>query len=438
MNSWIIKFHNKYTIIKRYPMRELITLIESLLEAPTPNIAELEAFKQLIASRIKELPDDDVTAKALREIEDLLKHVHAGGKMGIINGELQRINDPTVQAAQKILARYIMSLDMTPDQRDELFDLWRADKLINRKKLITPGKKDFSELVTNYNKNPVIKELVNELMRMATLGQGKGEFGLSVLSKNINKPEGKGDLLIDGKKIEAKTTDGGAGRFTDQEVRPGAGFEQAATNLNKFVLQMGVQLPKSGLSLSTAIKLLDSLSGNKKLLAQYLELVETVINLIFDSVIDVSKIMTAIKTGNSGAALQEYAKANFNYYMSKKDDEGVLYMNLTKEPISTVFFKDADDLAKSSLRLHASTPYITAIADVRLPYPQIEIVDTLGGATSPGDPAATGPISNPLKNPPAVSVPGKRIKIAPPTPAKFAGKGKISGPKGVGREKRQP
>jgi hypothetical protein len=45
----------------------------------------------------------------------------------------------------------------------------------------------------------------------------------------------------------------------------------------------------------------------------------------------------------------------------------------------SVFFKDADELADSGLRLHAGTTYITSTADVRLPYPQIEIVDTTGG-----------------------------------------------------------
>ena len=92
--------------------------------------------------------------------------------------------------------------------------------------------------------------------------------------------------------------------------------------------------------------------------------------------------MQAIKDGNLGAALQQYVQANFNYYMSMKDDEGVLYINLTKEPISTVFFRNADELAKSGLRLHAGTPYITSIADHRLPYPQTEIIDTTFGANA--------------------------------------------------------
>jgi hypothetical protein len=362
-------------------MRNLIDIV-SLTEAPLDNTnnRELEAFKSTIASRIKELPADDATVKALKEIEDLLKNVHAGGKMGIINGELQRIEDPTVTAAQKLLARYIMSLDMTPEQRDELFTLWRTDKLVNRKKLLTPGKHSFSDIINKYNQNPVIKELVDELMHMATLGQGKGEFGLSVLSKNINKPEGKGDLLIDGKKIEAKTTDGGAGRFTDQEVRPGEGFEVAARALNAFVQSQGFSVPKSGLSLAMAADLTEQIE--KKEQSQYFKLVEKVIKIIFNSTQPTTAIMQAIKNGDSGMALQEYAKANFDYYMSMKDDEGVLYISLVKDPIVTIFFRNADELAKSSLRFHAGTVYITSIADVRLPYPQIEIVDTTFGANA--------------------------------------------------------
>jgi hypothetical protein len=57
-----------------------------------------------------------------------------------------------------------------------------------------------------------------------------------------------------------------------------------------------------------------------------------------------------------------------------------LYISLVKDPIMSVFFKDADELADSGLRLHAGTTYITSTSDVRLPYPQIEIVDTTGGA----------------------------------------------------------
>jgi hypothetical protein len=366
-------------------MRNLIDIIKLLEATAEPTEDEFASLKAIISGKIKQLPDDDETAKALREIEDLLSHVGgggAGGKIGLINGELSKINDPTVQAAQKELARYILSLDMTPAQRAELFKLWREDTLVDRSKLLSKGKKTFADIINGYNSNSAIKELTNDLMRISALGQGKGEFALCVLSKSISKPP-KGDLLVDGRKIEVKTTDVGAGRFTDQEVRPGNGFEQAAHELTDFVVnneETPFVLPKSGLSLSYAVGIANQMADPDK----FVELCKQVINIIFDNsdTAAVNKIGDAIKSNNTGAAMQEYAQLSFNYYMSKKEDEGVLYINVTKDPISIVYFIDAEELAASGLRLHAGTAYITSVDDIRLPYPQMEIVDTTFGANA--------------------------------------------------------
>ena len=356
-------------------MRDLLDKIKLIEDAD-----DLDQLKTVISKKIKNLPDDDATVKALQEIEDLLKHVNAGGKMGIINGELQKIDDPIVQQAQKQLARYIMSIDMTPAQRDELFDLWRNDKLVDRKALLEPGvKKNITDIFNKYKDNPVIKELIDDLMRIAALGQGKGEFGLGVLSKSINFPP-KGDLLIDDRKIEVKTTDGGAGRFTDQEVTMGKGFEAAARELNDYLVNnLGVKVAKSGANLKVVI---DAYRSTKD--ENLLGLIDKVIGIIFEGE-DVSKIVDAIKAGNFGAAMQEYAKTSFEYYISKKDDEGVLYIALDKDPVMTVYFEDADDLDKSQMRLHAGTVYLTSINDKRLQYPQMKIVGTSqGGAVASG------------------------------------------------------
>ena len=221
-------------------------------------------------------------------------------------------------------------------------------------------------------------------MKIAALGQGKGEFGLSVLSKSINKQQEKGDLIIDGRSIEVKTTDGGAGRFTDQEVRPGPGFEKAARELAAILAPHQKNTTKSGMNLEGIVQLYEIMNANpdmKKDSAELLSKIETTIKLIFIDE-DIGPIVEAIKLGNVNKAKQEYAKTSLNFYMNKKKDEGILYINLAKDPIMTVFFKDANDLAANGLRLHASTIYITSVADVRLPYPQIEIVDTSGGGTT--------------------------------------------------------
>lgn len=357
-------------------MRELINIITSLLESTT-NLTpdELDALKGVIAGKIKDLPNDEVTAKALQEIEDLLSHLGAGGRMGVISKELSEIDDPKVIAAQKLLSRYILSLDMTADQRKQLFTLWKEDKLVNRKKLLTIGRKSISEIISHYDSNPAIKELVDDLMKVSALGQGKGEFALTVLSKSISKPE-KGDLIIDGTLVEVKTTDGGSGRFTDQEVRPGAGFEEAAKKVEDLLRPYSSKVTTSGFNLADIVQLYQKIKNiDSQQAKDVLAAIEKCIGLIFDGE-DVKPIITAIDQGNTNAAKQEYVKTSFNYYISKKEDEGVLYINLTTNPVTLIWFKDADDLAVGGMRLHAHTIYPTNTADYRLPYPQTEIIDT--------------------------------------------------------------
>ena len=362
-------------------MRDLLNLIK-LYEDPSnnlPNVNELTAFKQALADKIKQLPDDDATAKALREIEDLLKHVNAGGKAGIINGELASIDDPTVNAAQKILARYIMGIDMTPANRNQLFDLWRANKLVKIDVLLSPGKKNFSDIITDYDKNPAIRELTNEVMKIDGLGQGKGEFGLSVLSKSINKQVGKGDLNISGQAIEVKTKDKGGARFVDQQVRPGPGYEAAAKQLETFINQYDPNPGASGANLEKIVDFYETLKTNpdlKKEAATFIGMVERVIQLIFQDT-DVSGIINDIKQGDFIGANELYAETSLNYYLSQKHDDGVLYIDIVKEPFMTVFFKDADDLEAMGLKISGDTIYITA-TDLRLPYPQIKIIGLEG------------------------------------------------------------
>ena len=183
--------------------------LTSIFEMAVDAIADLKSH---LAGRIKELPADEATVKTLREIEDLLRDVNAGGRVGLINKDLKSIGDPTVNAAQQLLARYIISIDATPEQRNELYSVWRTDKLVDIDKMLEGDRVGFAEVFAGYDSNPLIQELVDELMRVMALGHGKGEFGLSVLSKRINKPEStKGDLLIKhgGKtlSVEVKTSD---------------------------------------------------------------------------------------------------------------------------------------------------------------------------------------------------------------------------------------
>ena len=397
---------------------------------------ELEGMKDLISRKIKELPDDSDTARALKQIEELLSHVAHGGRYGSISKEILAVQDRAVDDAKKVLSRLVLSimeeLGSTPEQRAEFFELWRGDQLVNIESLLSNQKVDFNTAFNGYNQNPIVKEFVDEVMVIQELGMGRGEFGLNVLSKSItvagkrskedndeDSGSKKGDLQIryNGTKyqVELKTEMGGAARFGDQEVRPAEGFESAAVALNSYVKShkmyknLSRKISGSGVNLNQAIEFASYLQGadyNK-----FLGLVRKCITLIFGAssksrkeyVVRLKKninaIMSSIETGDNGAAAQQWSQASFNFYMSKKHDDGVLYLNLNNKTF--LYYQNAEQLLSQGLRFHASTPYISATKDpVRSVYPQIGIQQTtFGGAAAQQGIKKLAKGKNPLTKP---------------------------------------
>jgi hypothetical protein len=374
-----------------------------ILEMSREALTQLASIKTNIASKIKELPDDDATIRALIDIEDLLSQVSAGGRSGYVDKKLQEIDDDAVNAYRKVLARYILSISAgyEPKLREELFDMWKSDKIVNIDKLLSKKEHDFSELFNGYKTNPLMKEFIDDVMSESGLGQGKGEFGLNVLSKRITKPgqhavniqknkkkseqeKPKGDLLVNGRKIEVKTTDGGSARFTDQEVAPAEGYTQAAVNLKSFAANLGVKMSTTGLNGKQAFELGQQLKNDKSRGPQFFALVQDVIEQVFGgSNADqkmINKIMTAFESGDLNNFLQYYSQASLEYYLGQKEDEGVLAINLKTKKV--VYYQNAQDLSNVAQRLDAKTFYLTNTKDKRMPYPQLEVIPTTFGANA--------------------------------------------------------
>jgi hypothetical protein len=397
---------------------------------------ELEGMKDIISRRIKELPDDSDTAKALKQIEDLLSHVAHGGRYGSISKEILAVQDRAVNDAKKVLSRLVLSimeeLGATPEQRAEFFELWRNDQLVNIESLLSNKQVNFNTAFNGYNQNPIVKEFIDEVMLIQELGMGRGEFGLNVLSKSItvagkasakdNAEEGgskKGDLQISyngtNYQIELKTEMGGAARFGDQEVRPAEGFEAAAVALNSYVKShkmyrsLSRKISGSGVNLNQAIEFASYLQGADR--NKFLGLVRRCVTLIFGAGSsgrkeyavrlkkNIDVIMSSIETGDNGAAAQQWSQASFNFYMSKKHDDGVLYLNLNSKTF--LYYQNAEQLLSQGLRFHASTPYISATKDpVRAVYPQIGIQQTtFGGAAAQQGIKKIAKGKNPLADP---------------------------------------
>lgn len=332
------------------------------------NLAKL---KQTVAGKIVALPDIPQVAKTLEEIEGILSYVNAGGKMASIKGELVQIADPEVAKSHKLLAKYIASIEMTPKQREELFAWWKDDKLVDRKALLSGKIEPLSKIFKGYDTNPAIREFVDDLSGISALGQGKGEFLLSVLSRGISKM-GKGDLRIDDLAVEVKTLDKGAGRFFDQEVKPASEYN---TNRDAFYEKYGSLKPSSaaaGLRIDDLVEIGNKVDDKKA----YKKDLNAVLQSLFPGE-NIKDISDAIIAGSIGKAKQLYAQVNLAYYINVKTKaealDGILYIDLASKPMTMMFFNDVKDLEKEGVRLHASTTY-PVTNDVRNAYPQIRII----------------------------------------------------------------
>ena len=363
-------------------MRAFEFLIEKSItvegsETEEKDSPEIEALKLTLSSKIKELPTDPATMKLLHQVEDILSSVGSGSRSEYVGNQLQTIQDPDVNKAQKLLSKYFISLDASPKEKQEMINLWKSDKLVNVELLLTPGKNVISKLINGYDSNSAIKEMTDDLSQISALGQGKGEFLLSVFSKRITKA-GKGDLAIQGVgSLEVKTTDVGAARFYDRQVRPTSKYQGTVNDFNTtFKEEIAAQKisTTTGISLTGLIKLYGSLDVAKR--NTFKSLVSAVISNIFPSAPDlVQPIVDSILASNENQAKQRYAVAALNNYMAQKDDVGILAINLKKDPYTFVFFTDNKSLNAGGMRLHAGTAY-PITNDVLNAYPQTDIVDT--------------------------------------------------------------
>ena len=379
-------------------MKVLDLLLEKLA---TPGDPELDKLRQIIGAKIKTLPETDETYKTLREIEDLLQHVHSGGRLGLIKNLMSEIPDDSVKQAHRELARYIASLDMTPEQRNDLFSRWKSDSLVNTKTLLSPGKHTFEEIINGYNENPAIKELTNDLMRVEAYGHGKGEFVLNVFSKSIGKPEtNKGDLVINGKSIEVKTTDAGGARFGDQEVKPGEDFFDAVSNFRNTILRpMGyTSAAKSGINVRTIQELYQKHPDKKA----FATAITPVVKGLFPKA-NVSDCLTGLFSGDYNAARQAFAIASLTNYLNWKKDYGVLYIDISKDPYTFIFFRTNEELNQAGFRLDISTQYLVT-TDTQRVAAQFTII--------PSGRIATQQLANIVPNKQSDSTQGLNRKIA--------------------------
>lgn len=388
---------------------EFLSETEQELVQPTGIVkSNLLGLKQDILDMITNLQSGKDSRRILEKVKDLLAKNNATDNLGSYADRVQGLgaNDADVKKAADQLTNLIAAAaeQTSLQDREFFFKKWESDQIVKVDKLLAGGKKFvIGELFEYYGKSKAITFIVNALSKEAGYGLGKGELLLAVLSQRINKAPGKGDLIVDGKTIEVKATDGGSPRFADQEVRVGPGYEQKRDEIIEAYsaqIQALGGLGKTGLNIEKYMAIGQSEGVDKtKFKTDTSELLEK----IFNGKVDTSDLLQAIVNKKSGTAKKLFAEKTFQRYMDIKQDDGVLYINLAAKEPTYVMFKTVEDLEKLGLYLHAGTIYIIGMSGNRDVFPQMSINDV--------PEQASGDVGG-------VALPKKKIKdIKPDAPA---------------------
>jgi len=361
--------------------------LEFLKEAPqTPlgNSGDLVKVKDRIIQKLQALPDDSETETLIDKIEVMLNDLGVGGRVASLVNRVEKIDDDDVKRAVRKVAKIVSTIDMTNEERETLFKKWNADKIVNTKLLTTGGTHTMEEIYRGYGTDPIITELVDDFNDVQSYGIGPGEFGLSCLSKaitGIGSGKGKGDLIINKKNVELKTTNVGSGRFKDRNY-PSTSYPKLAENFYekyKDIIEESKLSSTSGMNLSQLISLVQQVN-NGEIIAEVKKIMVNLFRFIPETKTTLhSDVVSAISKGQLNQVKALYGRLNLDNYMYQKRGQGILdgtlFMDLPKKRMT--YMTQSSDLAGSGMRLHISTTYPIALNDPgQDPYPQISIQQT--------------------------------------------------------------
>ena len=349
---------------------------EFLIEAEQDtHLTSLEALKHTLSTRINQLPDTEENLKLLKEIEDILGDSGMFGRKGNIEGALKSIGDADLSKYINLMARFILGIPASGDERNRFLADLKTDTLINRQVLLTPGKKhSIEEVIPSVADNNFVREIVDALMAVDAYGVGKGEIALSVLSKGITKA-GKGDLQIDSTMVELKAVAGGGGRFSDREIKPSSGYDATVKEFTEQFAQEIAQVgsSKTGINLEKLIQIGQLTDPKKKML--YNRLVKKLVYEIFPSGEGKTgsrrdNVWRNIVAGELKYANDTYRLASFSYYFEAKKIGGVLMIDLTSGSPMFVYLTGQTNMNEADMWLKGKTAYPVTTLHQNV-YPQL-------------------------------------------------------------------
>lgn len=325
-------------------------------------------LKKDLVKMIQGLGDDEKSIRVISRIKELISDSAYGGKLNAMKHRFTNsIKDVDVKKHIDVLARIVATVEMTPEEREQLFQSWEKDELINIDALYQDNV-PFSDVIRYYDKQ-YMKDIVRALTAIAPYGIGPGEVMLSVLSKtitNVGAGNAKGDLQVGNGVIELKTYNKQPARFWDRDVKPSNSYASIVTKFSKV---FGEPPAKSGWTDVHLMQLAaNNYGGVENGEQKFDKLVTDLLKSILANNTGVASTLTKmIKTQDKSFRQTYGAEIIKNYLNAKGKLAGVLFMNAGQETFSFVKREEI-----GSREYIVKTPYLVTDQS-SYPYPQTAV-----------------------------------------------------------------
>lgn len=347
-------------------MRDLIDLIERA-SAPTVTL------KKAIIDMVKQTQEDSILNRVLKVLKagNLDERV-----VDIINSDID------AKAFVSDIADSILKIDAPVEEKNAFLDNFKKG-IIDTEKLLDGKPHTIAELVGPGFNTALFVDLSSKL---SSHGVGPGELALAIMSPKIKwtgRVAGGGDIMVNNKPIEVKTTRKQGGRWINPR-KANMDLQRIKQTLEKAT---GIQVPDR-VNINTWVNTFRPAVQPKDL--------DKVTKIIADSIFKFTSntdYQKALKSGSAAEIIGEHIKTGYNNYKALTNFKGILMVDLPSNTIQ--YFENYESMVGN---IKPTSTYIYAPETEMMP--KIDLIsraattDTAApdlGATSPSQPAAVPP-----------------------------------------------
>lgn len=326
-------------------MRELISIID-LVEAKKEQ--DIGVIKKTIVDMVKVTDERSILKKVLYTLE-----------AGNLDERIQNVinTDADAKIFLDKITSAIIDINASVEEKDKFLNKYPKG-IINVSKLLDGAPHTFAELVGKGFTEELFTQLSTSLVSQ---GVGPGEIALAVFSPKIKwggSSPGAGDIIVNGKNVEVKTSVKSGGRWMNPRK---ANMNMSAIK-NAITKASGEEIPDR-LGLNAWVNTFRP-KINKKDLPKVCKIIGT---SLFTTV-DTSSFEKALETGDAKQIQDEMLRVGFNNYKNLSEFDGMLMMDVGSR--TAQYFNSYDEMIGS---IKVDSAYLYAPENETMPKVSLKI-----------------------------------------------------------------